>query len=211
MSRDVAGLIEGLKLLDPRFILKSDCALTVGRIRFNSHPHIDDAVDHALGLAELHLVEMAIPEGWASAWNEADCIVNYEAWRTNSFLLNHHQSLIGYDVMSRIRRGSLVRVDNYYLAKAGRSQWIQALNTLFDKVEIIAFPTLSDFPPPLSRHAEFRATWHTLPINYAGFPAIALPVPCPGKIPASLQIVGPAYSEGLLLATAQKVESALAS
>jgi amidase len=48
----------------------------------------------------------------------------------------------------------------------------------------------------------------TMPFNLAGLPALALPVPSEHRLPASLQLVGPAGGEGLLLTTGLLVEAA---
>jgi Asp-tRNA(Asn)/Glu-tRNA(Gln) amidotransferase A subunit family amidase len=49
-----------------------------------------------------------------------------------------------------------------------------------------------------------------MPVNLAGLPAIALPAPTGGVLPASLQLVAPAYAEDLLIAAARLVERAVA-
>ena len=53
-------------------------------------------------------------------------------------------------------------------------------------------------------------TQHVALFNAAGVPATAQPVPAQGgRVPASLQLVGPHGSEELLVTTAQHVEHAL--
>lgn len=49
----------------------------------------------------------------------------------------------------------------------------------------------------------------TTPVNLAGLPAVSIPVPRRGRLPAALQLFGPAGSEELLLATASRIESAV--
>ena len=49
----------------------------------------------------------------------------------------------------------------------------------------------------------------TSPVNLAGFPALALPVPSRHRLPASLQLIGGASAEALLLATGATVEAAV--
>jgi Asp-tRNA(Asn)/Glu-tRNA(Gln) amidotransferase A subunit family amidase len=48
----------------------------------------------------------------------------------------------------------------------------------------------------------------TLPINLAGIPAVSIPIPRKAAIPASLQLIGPAGSEEVLLAVATRIEAA---
>jgi amidase len=70
---------------------------------------------------------------------------------------------------------------------------------------LLALPTAPFFPPPLAA-AGMHFTAFTNPVNFAGFPALALPVPSPGALPASLQLIGPPDSEELLLATGAHIE-----
>ena len=51
----------------------------------------------------------------------------------------------------------------------------------------------------------------TLPVNLAGVPALSLPVPTGGPLPASMQLIGPAHSEERLLVAGAFLEAALAS
>jgi Asp-tRNA(Asn)/Glu-tRNA(Gln) amidotransferase A subunit family amidase len=50
----------------------------------------------------------------------------------------------------------------------------------------------------------------TLPINLAGIPALALPVPT-ATLPASLQLVGRAGTEERLIALGRRIEAAVVS
>jgi amidase len=53
----------------------------------------------------------------------------------------------------------------------------------------------------------------TSPVNAAGVPALALPIPVPGRdtgpIPASVQLIGPRNSEERLLAAGARLEQAV--
>ena len=49
----------------------------------------------------------------------------------------------------------------------------------------------------------------TSPINLAGVPALALPVPTGGPLPASIQLIGPAGGEESLLAAGAILEQAV--
>jgi Asp-tRNA(Asn)/Glu-tRNA(Gln) amidotransferase A subunit family amidase len=66
------------------------------------------------------------------------------------------------------------------------------------------------FAPPLEGAAPITYTELTSPLNLAGLPALCLPVPTSGPLPAGLQLVAPAGGEALLLATGARVEQALA-
>jgi amidase len=95
-------------------------------------------------------------------------------------------------------------------------QWRRSLFALFDRVELLALPTLPVFPPRLDELNEdslvtisIEVTRHTSLFNAAGTPCTAQPVPAAGsRLPASLQLVGPLGGEELLLPTAQAIEAA---
>ncbi|MDP9241042.1 MAG: amidase, partial [Actinomycetota bacterium] len=71
----------------------------------------------------------------------------------------------------------------------------------------LALPTLADQPPLLADHAKARISQLTAAVNTAGLPAVSMPVP--GPVISALQLVGPAGSEAMLLATAAVVESTI--
>ena len=57
-----------------------------------------------------------------------------------------------------------------------------------------ALPTLAVEPPLVAERAGL--TYLTVALNFTGHPALALPVPrSDSHLPASLQLVGPHYSE----------------
>jgi amidase len=76
------------------------------------------------------------------------------------------------------------------------------------EVGILALPTLAAEPPTIEDSARLSDIRYASPFNLAGVPAISLPIATTGRLPASLQLVGPAGSEALLLATAAAVEAA---
>ena len=83
-----------------------------------------------------------------------------------------------------------------------------------DNGTVLAAPTLLGFPPLLEEaHILFKLRALTSPVNAAGLPALALPVPVPGRdadpIPASVQLIGPRNGEERLLAAGALVEQAV--
>ena len=76
---------------------------------------------------------------------------------------------------------------------------------------MLVTPTLSIFPPHLEDGDDLLVSRCTLPVNLAGVPALSLPVPSAGPLPASMQLIGPAHSEERLLAAGAFLEAAVAS
>ena len=100
---------------------------------------------------------------------------------------------------------------------AMQAAWRTDLFSLFDRVQLLALPTLPIFPPRLDELTEERfvetvieITRHVSLFNAAGVPCTAQPVPVRGgRLPASIQLVGPLGSEELLVTTAARIEAAL--
>ena len=99
--------------------------------------------------------------------------------------------------------------DQQNAARAYQLGWKEVLAQILGQVDVIALPTVPFFPPPLAEAEQHDIPQFAAPVNLAGLPAIALPVPSAHRLPASLQLIGPANGEELLLATGALVESAV--
>src|SRR5262249_52896277 len=91
------------------------------------------------------------------------------------------------------------------------------LSQVFRKVDFIALPTLQTLPPTIpfiGRLALLEARvlnlQNTVAVNFAGNPALAIPIPVNDKaIPVtSLQLIGPRFREAGLLNAGRLIELA---
>ena len=214
MARDVAGVALGLRLLDPTFTAASDVASTVGRVRLPGvDPVVDAAVDQVLAASGLDVVDMVLP-GWAAAVDAGGTVLFAEAWASDAAVYARGPERLGGDLRQRLEQGRSIPAAALAAARARGRRWRDELAIVFGGVGVLALPTLPVLPtrldePPL----DTRTT--NLPVNLAGLPALALPAPTRrggiGPLPASVQLVGPAYSEALLLATGALLEAAALS
>jgi amidase len=204
MARDVAGLVAGMQLLEPGFSVATSPARVVGRFRVEADPVIDAAVDAALAAAELEVVDIQLP-GWQAAFGAGAALLIAEAYVADRHL---DRSGISDEVAARLEMGA--SVDSAQVASAREAQvaWRAELARAFQRVEVVALPTLATTIPLLDDEEDLRPVAPALPVNFAGVPAIALPVPA-GPLPASLQLIGPHHAEDLLLATGRIVEAAV--
>lgn len=210
MARDVAGLILGMQLLEPGFEVAPATPTTIGRFRgLDVDPAIDAALDRVLAVTEFEIVEIELP-GWAAATGAGVTVLLVEALANNRRLLEQHPDKLGVDVRERLGLGDLVSADALAEARAGKQAWREELAGAFARVELIALPTLVMFPPLLDDDGN-RTVLANVAVNLAGHPALALPVPAAGPLPASLQLIGPDNSEDRLLAAGRIVERAVAS
>jgi amidase len=210
MARDVAGLALGMELLEPGFVVGEPGPVRVARLRVDAHPVIDAAIDRALAVAEWDVSEIDIP-GWHDATAAAGLLLVAEAWDTDHDLVERHSDQIGADVVGRLRLGRAIDARALESARTSREEWGTCLDEVFQRVDVIATPTLTVFPPSLEGGEELLMARCTLPVNLAGVPALAIPVPTSEALPASLQLIGPRRSEEALLAAGLALESALST
>ena len=217
MATTVAGITLGMQLLEPGFEPSGAPAQVIGRIRTSGHPDIEAAIDAALRTSGLDVVTLD--------WNGLDIgaqafmgLFFSEIWAVDHDLVNAHPDGVGEDVAYAIATADSLR---HGADEPRRTAAVlrRSLAGLFDRVELLALPTLPVFPPRLdavtidSLFATcIEITSHVAPFNVAGTPCSAQPVPVAGSpVPASLQLVGPANGEELLVTTAAHVEAAIHS
>lgn len=214
MARDVAGVALGMALLEPGFAPEAAPPRMVGRLRapgVDVDPVIDAAVDAALRAAGFEVVELAVP-GWPDAAAATLAILEAEAVTANRHLLDDpaRAALLGESVYRRLRIALAITPGQVRAARQHQPVWQAELRVLFDRVEVLALPTVGFFPPPVAEAGRWHFTGLTNPLNLAGFPALAQPVVAAGPLPASLQLVGPAGAEARLLAAGAVIEAAAA-
>lgn len=216
MGATVSAVGLGMELLEPGFEWRERAPATrIGRFRPAASGWVDRAVDGALsGWASagrsLEVAEIRMP-GWEAATEAVGLILVAEAWTVHAELWREHAAELSPDVAQRLEMGSLIERSEVAAAWEEARRWSAELAEILASVDVIALPVLTDAPPALEDAGLVASMRHTAPFNLAGLPAMAMPVPAgpgDGAFPASLQLVGPARSEALLLATARAVESA---
>ena len=210
LARDVTMLAAGATLLDPRL---TDSALlaspTVGRFRLSgTDPTIDAAIDSALIEAGIEAFEIELP-GWDAAHAAAITVLFGESLIVNDDLWRRHPTLLGQDLVERFTFAQAISPAELGEARAQRELWRLELAEVLGTVGVIVLPTMASYPARAGRHAV--APNPACPaINLAGHPALSMPVPSGGLLPASIQLVAPDHHEPRLLATAAIIEAAVA-
>jgi amidase len=210
MARDIAGLVLGMQLLEPGFEVRTAGQLRVGRLRVPAAAVIDEAIDAALRGTGWEMVDLGL-EGWDDATANGGLVLVAEAWDSNRALAEAHPEGISPDVMERLYLGRGVDAEARQHAEQAVTDWRRQLEDHFERVDVIATPTLTVLTPEVHEGAELLVGRCTIPVNLAGVPALAMPVPTRGALPASLQLIGPHDAEALLLEAGAAVEAALAT
>ena len=214
MARDVAGVAAGMALLEPGFSVASASPQTVGVITLDdADPLITTAIDDALRTAEFDVVPVTVPD--LDRIILASLIVlNAQAWQANKDLFAAAADQIGADVSDRLKHAGTITAAQISDAEAVIARWRETLDGLWRQVDVLAAPSLLGFAPLLEEvHLLWKLRALTSPVNVAGVPALALPIPVRGReagpMPASVQLIGPRNSEERLLAAGARVERAV--
>jgi amidase len=191
LAPSLEGLVTGMQLLEPGFTPGSPG--TIGRYRPAAAAGVDDALDRVLGQRDT----IDLP-GWDAADAACAVLLNVEGFRCSGHLLS--TGLVGEDVASRLTAGAARTPDELARALAVQALWDKEIEAALDRYDVIALPVLRDAPATLDDPVRMYDLRLTLPVNLAGVPALAMPVPRRDGPPASLQLIG--RSEEVLIATA---------
>jgi amidase len=226
MGKDVAHVVLGMELLEKGFAARYAAAernqptgrrIRIGRLYLSgTDPAIDRAIDDALERAHFQVIRLDqnFAAKWEAAEKDGNTMAAAGAW------ISDQQYSSKWGVRARTKAtlllGRLLYPGPYQKALARRAAWQHVLHEEFKKVDFIALPTLQTTPPAIpwiGRIAllELRVlnTQNTAAVNFAGNPALALPVPVSHRhFPlTSLQLVGPRLSEAELLNAGRIVEA----
>jgi Asp-tRNA(Asn)/Glu-tRNA(Gln) amidotransferase A subunit family amidase len=225
MGRDIASAVVGMDLLQRGFIAQfaaarsaqpTGRAIRVGRLRVKgTDPKIDVAIDLALLKAGFQLVRLdsGLAEKWEQAKADGNAVAAAGAWISDQ----KYQYASGVSTRTRvvILTGRINYNTRYQAALERRASWQSALERAFEQVDFIALPTMQRAPffiPPRLDMAylegQMLQVQNTVPVNYAGNPALAQPVPLrnAGFPVTSMQLIGPKFSEARLLNAGRIIE-----
>ncbi len=208
LARDVANLVTGMGLLEPGFSVAGvGPGRRVGRVRIEgTDPTLEAAVDDALRAAEFEVVDLALP-GWNGAGMPFGVLILREAWDADAAVYERAPERISEEIRARLELGRGVDPAQVPVAKAAQRAWADEVAAVFERVDVLAMPTLFGMPPRLGVDGVVNSLVY--PWNVSGSPALALPIPVDGwALPGSLQLIGPLAGEELLCATGAVIEAA---
>ena len=223
MAKDVSGLVQGMELLQDGFGSKyaraktakpSASAIRIGRLRIpDTDPAIDRAIDARLEARGFKVVPLGddFLREWLKAQRAGNLVAAAATWKNNQHL--EDENGVNKRAKVAISFGKLVYALKYkeeeerQAAIARRNEFQEYLKRAFKNVDAIALPVLREPPPKLNYilpgifEGRFMKLQTTMAPSYAGFPALALPVPMEdSSFPVtSIQLVGLPKCEAELL------------
>ena len=226
MARDVPHLVHGMELLQRDFTARYQKAgaqrpsakgIRIGRLYIDgTDPRIDKAIDAALASKGFQVVPMSqdFKTRWLQAENDGKTVATSSAW------LYDQQFKDQPEIKTRTRAVVAIGAYQYYTNFRGaltrQARWRRELDQAFKEVDFIALPTLKTLPPHIPLLGGTPAfellmvgRQNTAAVNFAGNPALALPIPIDDKVVpvTSLQLVGPRLSEAQLINAGRLIES----
>ena len=210
LGADVAAVELGMRLAEPAFLVPdAPGPLVAGRIAVPggsgaADPAIEAAVDRALDAAG---VAMTRVPGWDAdaAISAIGVIIDSEGFRTNAYLMPYLRQL-SPSVQRNLERGARLTPADRLAAERTRAAVRGTFEALLADFPVLVLPTLLRQPPLLGEHG-FPLTALTAPVSLAGLPALALPVPAPDGMIASMQVIG--ATEERVLAFGRVIEAAV--
>ena len=226
MAKDIAHVAQGMDLLQTGFAARYRAAVAaqpatknikIGRLYLSgTDPRVDRALDRALAEGQFRVVVLGqdFKAKWEQATRDGNTMAAASTWLSDQHYLDK------IDVRPRTKAviilGRVLYPGPYQQALQRRAEWQRALSQIFKKVDFIALPTLQT--PPLTipligntalLEAQMLNLQNTVAVNFAGNPALAVPVPMNDKqVPVtSLELVGPRLSEAQLLNAGRLVEA----
>jgi amidase len=227
MGKDIAHTVQGMDLLQYGFDTLYAAAVAahpsaqgirIGRLTLpGTDPEIDRAVDEALSRTGFQIVTLdeQFRKQWEQATKDGNAMAASGVWLSDEAFLS--EAGVSARTKAAIRAGRIAYRNSYDEAVARKAEWENTLNEIFEKVDFIALATVQTPPKPRPRfrigvmEALMLQLQNTVAVNFAGNPALALPIPLHGADVArtSLQLVGPRLSEAQLLNAGRLVEAAV--
>lgn len=228
MAKDMTHLVQGMDLLQRGFAARYERAVAakpsakdirIGRLYIDgTDPAIDKALDDALAAKRFKVIKLdqAFKAKWDQAQKDGKTVALADTWLNDQKYTD--KNAVSGATKAVINLGRLDYPNNYKNALKRQAAWQHDLRQVFKKVDFIALPTLQKLPPKFpffGRTVVFELQvfdmQNTVAVNFAGNPALAMPVPIPveGKIArvTSLQLIGPRLSEAELLNAGRLIES----
>jgi aspartyl-tRNA(Asn)/glutamyl-tRNA(Gln) amidotransferase subunit A len=181
-----------------------------------------DAAGRAAQRLGAELIEVELPEAHG-AYETFGAIQRTEALftHTRAGLFPGRRDEFGKDVLARLELATTMELGDYLDASAARERLRAGFHRAFDEVDLLLTPVSAGPPMPigedrvthLGEEIDFRelVMSYTVPQDLTGLPACTVRAGFDGLgIPTAVQLTGPPWSEGRVLAAAQALFDATA-
>ncbi|MEP6670766.1 MAG: amidase [Chthoniobacter sp.] len=228
IGKDIEATVKGMGLLQSGFESQyaaakaakpSGGSIRIGRLYLKgTNSVVDKAVDDALAKAGFQVVPLdeEFRKKWDQAKTDGNTVAAGGAWKSDGQYLA--KSGISSRTKAAIIAGRLTYPLLYQRSLSRKSEWQHALRNVLHKVDFVALPTLQSTPPAIPPNLKLGILeifvldfQNTVAVNFAGNPALALPIPLThaNVERTSLQLIGPPRGEAALLNAGRIVEESV--
>ncbi|MEA3134973.1 MAG: amidase [Gammaproteobacteria bacterium] len=210
-ARDLTMIERAMALIDSSFVpVPPPTTVRVGWVDVIAAPAVGTAVRSVLDDANVTVTQHRLPL-FEEAFGAGLTIIGAENWAAFGHLTDSDApgTALGADVRARLLAARGITREALAAAEKCRENFRAEVDALLERVDVLALPTLPDFPLTLEAaadaHAAVRTTAFVRPFNLSGHPALTIPLETPARLPAGLQLVGRRGADAALCALAHRI------
>ncbi|MEG1038366.1 MAG: amidase [Pseudomonas sp.] len=210
-------LIQAMTIIDPTFSpVSTPAEVKIGVFKVPASEAVNEVVQAALR-ASGQALEPIECDAFEAAYSAGMVIINRETYVACGHLLASGQ--VGADIAGRLQAAGTMTDTALAEAEHVRERFTAQVDAALQHCDILALPTMPDFPLRIEDAADTRAvlgmTALVRPFNLSGHPAVSVPLASREGLPVGLQLVGAKGADEALLAAAtlllQRITAGVAS
>ncbi|MCD4867124.1 MULTISPECIES: amidase [unclassified Pseudomonas] len=203
-ANSLAMLETAMAAIDPRWQAQAaPTALRIGVLQVTASAPVQAVVSQALERSGQALHMVTLPS-FDAAYAAGMVVINRETFEACAPLLTTGK--VAADVAGRLEAAGSTTDAALAEAEAVRARFTAEVDAALAQYDVLALPTMPDFPLRLEDAADTRAvlsmTAFVRPFNLSGHPALSIPLGSPEGLPVGLQLIGRQGADEALLAAA---------
>lgn len=200
-------LVRAMTMIDPSFVpAQVPLQAKVGVLRVTAEVAIQKVVHGVLSASGLSLGNVELKH-FGAAYDAGMVVINRETFAACGHLLE--TGAVGADIAGRLAAAGQTSDTALAEAEQVRERFTEEVDQALSRFDVLALPTMPDFPLRLEEAADTRAvlgmTSLVRPFNLSGHPALSIPLGSECGLPVGLQLVGAKGADEKLLAVAERL------
>jgi amidase len=200
-------LVRAMSMIDPSFVpAQVPAKARIGVLRVTAEAAIHKVVHGALSASGLPLGNVELKH-FGAAYDAGMVVINRETFEGCGHLLQTGK--VGSDIAGRLAAAGQTTDTALAEAEEVRRRFTEEVDQALANFDVLALPTMPDFPLRLEDAADTRAvlgmTSLVRPFNLSGHPALSIPLGSEAGLPVGLQLVAAKGDDEKLLAVAERL------
>jgi len=200
-------LVRAMSMIDPTFTpAQVPANARIGVLRVTAEAAIHKVVQGALTASGLALGNVELKH-FGAAYEAGMVVINRETFAGCGHLLETGK--VGADIAGRLAAAGQTTDTALAEAQEVRRRFTAEVDQALASYDVLALPTMPDFPLRLEDAADTRAvlgmTSLVRPFNLSGHPALSIPLGSEAGLPVGLQLVAAKGADEKLLAVAERL------